>query len=57
MSEYKYEPDGDRCYWREDKCNGNPCPVNCYICPIGAEIEEENAEEYDDEDVEALHDG
>lgn len=52
-----YEPDGDRVYWRDDKCNGNPCPVNCYICPIGAEIEEEMAAEYDDEDVEAPHDG
>ena len=40
-----YKPDGDRCYWRKDKCNGNPCPVDCYHCPIGAEIEEEMAEE------------
>lgn len=52
MSEYKYVPDGDSCYWKEDKCNGEPCIVDCYRCPIGAEIEEEMAAEYEKDESE-----
>ena len=41
----EYVPDGDRVLWNEKYCNGYPCPVDCYRCPIGAKIEEENAED------------
>ena len=41
----KYEPDGDRVLWNEKYCNGQPCPVDCYRCPIAEKIYEEESEE------------
>ena len=48
-AEYKYFPDGDRCYYDPKYCDGEPCPVDCYRCPIGTIIENANAEKEDEE--------
>ena len=48
--DYQYKPDGDRVMWNEKYCNGYPCPVDCYKCPI-AEIIYENESEEDTPDA------
>ena len=44
-ADYKYYPDGDRALWNEKYCNGYPCPVDCYRCPIAEKIYEEEEDD------------
>ena len=34
----EYTPDGDRVYYDPKYCDGEPCPVDCYRCPIAEKI-------------------
>ena len=43
----EYHPDGDRCYYDPEYCDGHECVVDCYRCPY-AEREDESEENPED---------